>query len=247
MSEISYDDLAWPVRDEVVAAQRRQWTRLGQPGTWLTGAERVAIAAETRVVGDCRLCAARKEALSPRAVDGTHDSAGDLPVETVEQVHAIVSDPGRLSRGWFDDLMAAGLSVERYVETVGVIADVTAIDTFCRGLGRPPWPLPAASTGTPSRRRPPAERDLAWVPTLGPEHALGTEWEWLYDGRPQAANIYQAMSLVPEEVKGFFDLVVTQYLPAQAMRDFDTEYRAITHAQIELIAGRVSALNQCVY
>ena len=59
--------------------------------------------------------------------------------------------------------------------------------------------------------------------------------------------IYQAMSLVPAAVKGFFDLVVNQYLPPQAMRDFDNEYRAINHAQIELVAGRVSALNQCVY
>ncbi len=31
------------------------------------------------------------------------------------------------------------------------------------------------------------------------------------------------------------------------MRDFATEYRAISHAQIELVAGRVSSLNGCVY
>jgi len=31
------------------------------------------------------------------------------------------------------------------------------------------------------------------------------------------------------------------------MRDFGCEYRAITHAQIELLAGRISAINQCVY
>jgi len=36
-------------------------------------------------------------------------------------------------------------------------------------------------------------------------------------------------------------------LPPQAMTDFDNEYRAINHAQIELVAGRVSAINQCVY
>ncbi|MBT3534065.1 MAG: hypothetical protein HN478_09305, partial [Rhodospirillaceae bacterium] len=69
----------------------------------------------------------------------------------------------------------------------------------------------------------------------------------LYAGRPTAAHIYQAMSLVPASVKGFFDLVVNQYLPPQAMTDFDNEYRAINHAQIELVAGRVSAINQCVY
>ncbi|MCS5604776.1 MAG: hypothetical protein NZ936_04250, partial [Alphaproteobacteria bacterium] len=73
------------------------------------------------------------------------------------------------------------------------------------------------------------------------------EDEDLYEGRPTAAHIFQAMSLVPNSVKSFFDLVVNQYLPPQAMTDFDNEYRAISHAQIELVAGRVSALNQCVY
>jgi AhpD family alkylhydroperoxidase len=31
------------------------------------------------------------------------------------------------------------------------------------------------------------------------------------------------------------------------MRDFSREYRAISHAQIELLAARVSALNRCLY
>ena len=52
---------------------------------------------------------------------------------------------------------------------------------------------------------------------------------------------------MPAAVKGFFDLVANQYLPPQAMRDFDNEYRAISHPQIELVAGRISAQNQCVY
>jgi hypothetical protein len=57
----------------------------------------------------------------------------------------------------------------------------------------------------------------------------------------------KAMSLVPDEVRSFFDLVENQYLPGAVMRDFSHEYRAITHAQIELLAARVSALNRCLY
>ena len=34
------------------------------PGTWLTGAERVAIASETRNAPNCTLCKQRKDALS---------------------------------------------------------------------------------------------------------------------------------------------------------------------------------------
>ena len=55
------------------------------------------------------------------------------------------------------------------------------------------------------------------------------------------------MSLVPDEAKSFFDLVSHQYQGPLEMRDFAREYRAINHAQIELLAARVSALNQCLY
>jgi len=45
----------------------------------------------------------------------------------------------------------------------------------------------------------------------------------------------------------WWDMFETMYLPAAAMRDFSREYRAISHAQIEFLAARVAALNQCVY
>ena len=69
----------------------------------------------------------------------------------------------------------------------------------------------------------------------------------IYPADRPAANIRKAMSLVPEEVHSFFDLVAHQYLPGTAMRDFSREYRAISHAQIELLAARVSPLNRCFY
>jgi hypothetical protein len=57
----------------------------------------------------------------------------------------------------------------------------------------------------------------------------------------------KAMSQVPDEVRGFFDVVSNQYQGPHEMRDFSREYRAISHAQIELLAALVSALNQCLY
>ena len=248
MSEINYQGLSWPLRDEVTAAQRRAWERLGRPGTWLTGAERIAVAAEARNASGCALCRERKEALSPQAFAGSHDHLGTLAELEVEQIHRICSDPGRLTRAWYQGLRDGGVSEERYVETVGVIATIVAIDTFTKGLGQDSWPLPSAQAGQPTRQRPAAaKRQMAWVSTLAPEDALGTADEDIYAGRPVIANIIQAMSLVPAEVRNFFDLVTQQYLPPKAMYDFDNEYRAIDHAQIELVAGRISALNQCVY
>ena len=62
-----------------------------------------------------------------------------------------------------------------------------------------------------------------------------------------AVNIHRALSLVPAEVVGFFDLDTAHHLPDAVLRDYGTEYRALTHAQIEFLAARVSAINQCFY
>ena len=235
------------IRDDLAKAHARAWERIGRPGTWWDGAARVAIAAETRHASSCRLCRRRKEALSPAAIEGTHDSLGALPEMVVEVVHRVRTDPGRLSERWFRSVLAAGLSEEQYVETVSVDAHVVAIDTMARGLGFDLLPLPEPEHGRPSQYRPAGVKPGgAWVPWLEPGD-LGEAESGLYpSGRP-AANIMKAMSLVPDEVRGFFDLVSYQYIPPLAMRDFSREYRAISHSQIELLAARVSALNQCLY
>jgi len=235
------------IRDDLAKAHARAWERIGRPGTWWDGAARVAIAAETRHASSCRLCRRRKEALSPAAIEGTHDSLGALPEIVVEVVHRVRTDPGRLSERWFRSVLAAGVSEEQYVETISVVAHVVAIDTMGRGLGFDLQPLPGPEHGRPSQYRPAGVKPGgAWVPWLELGD-LGEAESGLYpSGRP-AANIMKAMSLVPDEVRGFFDLVSHQYIPPLAMRDFSREYRAISHSQIELLAARVSALNQCLY
>jgi hypothetical protein len=246
MDRSPYDGAPWAVRDDLAAAHGRALARLARPGTWWSGAERLAIAAEARHAPDCDLCRRRKAALSPDAVAGQHDP-GSLPETVIEVVHRIRTDPGRLSRGWLDGALARGLGVERYVEIVGVVATIVALDTFARGLGWVPRPLPAPIAGAPSQRRPRgAKPGGAWVPWLEPADVSADE-AGLYPFDRPAANIYKAMSLVPDEVRGFFDIVETQYLPGAVMRDFSREIRAVTHAQIELLAARVSALNRCVY
>jgi hypothetical protein len=251
---ISYTNAPVKVRDDIVAAHDRAWNRIARAGAWFDGKTRLAIAPETRNASKCALCSRRKKALSPHSIVGTHDGLGTLPERLVEQIHSIVIDPGRLTRGWFDSLIASGTQDTEFVETVAVVATVVTIDTFCRAVGVPLHPLPTAENGKPHRRRPKTvrQRGEAWVPMIHPkdlegeldtaeEQTLASYW----GGVP--ANIRRALSLVPEEAYEWFRLVEVQYLPAKAMRDFSNEYRAITHAQIELIAGRVSVLNQCFY
>ncbi len=80
---------------------------------------------------------------------------------------------------------------------------------------------------------------------MAPEDVTPAEGD-LYEGLG-GANIHRALSLVPAEVGAFFDLDSIHYLPDAVLRDFGTEYRELTHAQIELLAARVSAINQCFY
>ncbi len=245
MAAFTYGGAPVPIRSDIAAAHNRAWQRIARPGTWHSGEVRVCIAAETRNARTCRLCAARKESLSPFAVEGAHDHAGGLPDVMVEAVHRIATDPARLTRRWYRSLLDDGLDAAAYVELVGVACTTISVDTFARAMGMDLLPLPEPVAGAPARTRPAsASQGPAWVPWIAPGDAAEDENDLF---SPEHANIHRAMSLVPAEARGFFDLVETQYLRRSQMRDFANEYRAITHAQIELVAGRVSALNRCVY
>lgn len=245
MAVVSYDRAPHSVRRDLADAHSRAWDRLALPGTWLDGATRVAVAAAAREARTCGLCRLRKQSVSPNSPSGKHDNTSTLPADWVDIVHRIATDPGRLTKGWFDRTVPEHIANGAYVELVSIVAHVTAVDTFARGIGSHMWPLPMAQPGSPTRYRPGEARlHDAWVPTIG-WHDHGPREADYFQGVP--ANIKLALTLVPDEARSFFDLVAHQYLPGPAMRDFANEYRAITHAQIELIAGRVSALNQCTY
>ena len=167
MSAISTADAPVRVRDDLVASQRRAWERLARPGTWWSGSERVAIAAEVRNAARCPFCRERKAALSPHTVSGQHASLGALSDAAVEVIHQVTADPARVSKVWFEKCQAGGLSDAHYVEMIGVIVTVVSIDSFCRGIGVDGPPLPAPEPGEPTRRRPSSARsERAWVPMI---------------------------------------------------------------------------------
>jgi len=245
MIEPTYDTADVLIREAILDAHRNAWRRIARPGTWFDGLTRLAIAAECRNAPGCGLCAERKAALSPYGVDGAHDSRGNLPEAIVEIVHRIVTDPARLKRQWYEGILADGMADTEYVEIVGVVCSTVSVDTFAHAMGMPAPDLPAPETGAPSRRRPPGVKPgLAWVPWIAPEDATEDEADLYING---ASNIRRALMSVPDEQRGFFDLVHAQYLSGSEITDFTTDYRAISRAQIELVAGRVSALNQCFY
>ena len=247
MNAISYAAAEFTIREDFAAAHNRYWQRLAQPGAWFTGAQRVAIAAEVRQARECGLCRRRKEALSPTHVDGSHDSTGQLRDVIVDVVHRVVTDPARLTRSWFDGVMAQGLTQEEYVEIIGTLVAMISIDDFCRGIGVDLNPLPDPEPGEPTHYRPTtAVGDEAWVAMIPADKAIGAEAD-LWEGR-RAGNVIRAMSLVPDEVRTLMDLGDVHYVPRELFMDFSGNPRGIlSRVQLELIASRVSALNGCFY
>jgi len=243
---VDFANVGFPVREDLRESHREAWRRLASPGSWWSGGERVAIAAEVRAARDCALCTARKGALSQSAVAGVHDGPGELPGAAIEVIHRLTTDSGRLSKSWFDRVRADGLDEGAYVEIVGVTVTVVSIDSFCRGIGVPLHDLPEPLEGEPSRYRPAAAcDDGAWVPMLPNRRARGDEadlWTTLGTG-----NVIRAMSLVPDEVRTLNLLSASHYLSMEQMTDLRKGREGITREQIELLAGRVSALNQCFY
>ena len=249
MTTISYASAGTPVRADLVEAHQQLWQKLAEPGAWWTGAERVAIAAEVRKAWTCTLCTDRKAALSPSAVTGEHDNThGVLPSAVVEMIHRVTTDPGRLSKDWYERLVADGVEDTHYIEALGVVVRTVSVDSFCRGVGIPPHPLPTPMPGEPSHRRPPqAHMDVSWVPMITSGQETGPEAD-LYWGQP-APNVLRSMSLVPDEVRASMHILMgAHYMGlAQAMDPTSNGGRAISRAQIELLASRVSALNECFY
>ena len=245
MSDISFSQIPFDVREEIAEAHRSAWERLAAPGTWWTGAERVALAAEVRQAPQCASCKESKGTLSPVAAEGRHDSVAELPNAAVDVVHRVVTDPGRLGRSWYQQKLNQGLSDAHYVEIIGVVVTVVSIDSVCRGLGEPLHPLPTPLAGEPSRYRPAqAQLEGAWVPMIPASGAVGSEAD-LWPGK-RTGNVIRAMSLVPDAVRQLMELLAVHYLPPDRLVSLRAG-RAIERAQIELVAGRVSALNECFY
>ena len=243
-----YSQEQYDIRQDLPEAYRDVWDRIASPGNWFRAGDRVSVAAEVRAARDCDLCQQRKSALSPFSVKGTHRSNTNLPDVAIDAVHRLATDASRLTESWLNDCRGKGLTIEQYVELLGIVVAVISIDAFHRAMGIALEVLPVPRPGEPDRYRPESAVDgAAWVPMIPAASAAGAESD-LYDGRPQTGNVVSAMSLVPDSVRMLKSLSAVQYL---AMSDVPNPTkngnRNISRAQIELLAGRVSALNDCFY
>jgi hypothetical protein len=189
----------------------REWDRLASPGTWWTGAERVALAAVAR--------AARVGAELP---------VTNLPATAVEAAARFSADP-HVDLAWVEDLERQGLERPAYVEILGVVARLDAVDTFLFGIGAPARPLPDPRPGDPSGAPVLAARiDDGFVPTVGQAFA------------------HNALSAVAAEQEAQYDLHGVLYMTMEEMGDLAL-VRDLDRVQIEFVAARTSLLNDCFF
>ena len=252
MQAFDYESLSGPdepvIRSDLAQAHRAIWKKISGAGNWFGAEDRLAIAQESRNARTCRLCAERKTALSPYGDGNAHDATTNLPMVLVDAVHRITTDPTRITKTWIDSLAKEGVSDAHYVELLGIVVAVISIDAFHRAMGLPLEPLPAAQDGEPSGYRPPGASDhKAYVPSVAPVDLTENEAD-LYHGSKQTGNVLQAMSLVPDSVRMLSTLSEAQYMGMFDVANPTTNNgRALSRSQIELTAGRVSALSDCFY
>lgn len=189
----------------------REWEVLGSPGTWWTGAERVAIAAVAR--------AAKAEEPTPDI---------DLPQGAIEAAARLSADP-HVDKAWVDRIEAGGVSLPAYVEIMGIVSRLTAVDTFLFGIGAEQRPLPEPVPGEPSRELvPEAVINGGHAPTVGP------------------ASAPNALSAVAAEAAAWNDLHDLLYLSMPEMGDLRI-VKDLSRAQLEFVAARTSLINDCFF
>ncbi len=202
-----------PVPDGFDAAIDHEWSVLARPGPHYSGPERVAIAETARL-----------------ARDGNHRTHGVALTPEVTEVARVVSVAAHEIRG--DDVdrwESEGLDREAYVEVVGVVSRLTAVDTALRGLGRVERALPDPIEGEPTRAvADGAKRRSAWVPTVG------------------AAVPPTVLTAAPGESEAQEALHGALYLTYEEMGDLDIT-KGLHRTQLELAAARTSLLNECFF
>lgn len=246
MSYFQYDDSPYAIRADISAAHAKFWDHLASAGNWWTGAERVAIAKEVRNALSCDYCVRRKQALSPYSFAGEHQHSEGLSEVAIDAVHRVITDQTRITKAWVVGNVEKGLSKGAYVELAGLAVAMLSIDEFHRALGLSLEGLPSANPGEPDGYMPAlAQEGTGFVPMLPDNGAVGDEADLWGD---KSANVIRAFSAVPNAVRDWIMISNAQYLSFEGMTNFDApENRSINRMQIELVAGRVSSINECFY
>lgn len=211
----------------VDAAVDDAWSALARPGAWWTGAERVAIAAAARNAAPRPLWDA-----APDLAAMSRDAAGAVLSPFVAGlVERVAVEPSSLTRDTVRAI-ASEIGDSAYAELASVVCQVVAVDQLAAAVGADRRPLPDPGPGHPSRGRPEGMADVGGHIDMTAD-AVGP-------------NVARSLSLAGDDHIRWRNLVFAMYSGDEFM-DMVWSTRALSRPQVELLAARTSALNECFY
>lgn len=221
-----------PVRPDLLAAQATAWHHVTSPGASWNGAERRAIA---------QIALAALDDTDPLPPWVSPTSAGRaVPADVVladvvvDAVYRIARHASTLTDAWYRDQLERGIDAFAYVEMVGVVVAVAAVDGFFRSAGLERPPLSEAVAGEPRGGHPQVETaTLNWVPVAAPAD--------------RAAAVVQGLSAAPAEWENVRRLAAAQYIPVDEMGELGWSRGTLTRPEMELVAARLSAARECFF
>ncbi len=217
-----YGNSGFEVKNEIVNAHRKSWKALSGAGSFWSGKDRVQIAEQARAA---RL--QRKELPFNRS----HPSCS-LPSAAIETAHTIAADAHKIDKSWAE-AQTTQLGSGAYIEIASIVATIAAIDAFSEALGGDYEEFPRPLSGEPSGLQSQNVADIgAYVPMVDPWHG---------------PNVARAFSLVPAANQLFFSNVQQMYTSGGDGFSEIVWTGPLTRPQAELLAARVSSVNECFY
>lgn len=236
-----YSDCDFSIPALVDDLHRDELASFSRTGTWGTAAERHAVANRTRKLR-CEL--------GVQEADGVDlESATALPDGVERVVDAVARGGVTIDRDFVARAQSEGVTEGAYVEIVGVVSRLVNLDVFARGLGVPMRKLDApVEDGKPRFERPAEAVDEGFFTASVPGAPAGGAMAESIYGKAPAPNIMRTLSLVPAEARRLVKVVRDQYFDNDTFMDFSARrHHALSRAQMELVATKVSEHNQCFY
>jgi len=217
-----YPASGFAVRTSIQQAHQNSWDLISKPGSFWTGEERVQVAEQARA-------ARLQRAELPFNRDYPSSS---LPDGALEVTRTIAADAKKINSKWAREQIAL-IESGPYIEIASIVVTVTAIDAFSEALGREHEVLPSPQPGEPSGEQNPSVADIGgYVPMMEP-------WK--------GPNVARALSLVPAANALFMSNVQEMYASNGGGFSDMVWNGPLSRPQAELLAARVSSVNECFY
>jgi hypothetical protein len=214
------------VTPEIIESFKIIWDHLGQSGNWWTAEERLEIAEEARNSNPRKLWERVGEVES---YSKDNDEVLSPYVRAV--VRLVANETSKIDQRTYDGITKA-IGEDKYAELAAVVSQIIPIDHLSDTLGVERQELPNPVDGELAMERPVGlVEGVAFLPTFPAE---------------KLPHVAVSLSLAQADNARRMLLVRAMY-SGSSFNEMIWEHRNLSRPQIELVAARTSALNECFY